>query len=438
MTKTSLKMKFIYLNFMCLLVSSVLSKKRDNANYNRDKFPTSFSWSSLDFEFPNARKRQESINQGDFIPGVPVPLDMDVIEIPKGKKIFITIPRFQYGVPATLGYFTSNDRKPPIIKPFPNWEMNRLGNCQGITNVYRIKIDECGRLWVLDTGKIGAQRFCQPKLLVFNLKTDQVIHRYEFPQSQLTNTSNLINLVVDIRDPQRKCKDTFVYITDVDAFQLIVYDHVNQRSWNIKNRLFYPYPQFGILTINGISFDLMDGIFAHALGPIKNGDRILYFHSLASNVESYVSTSILRNYDIFKNNSNAAARDFKSFSKTRKAQASAQAMDNNGVLFYGLVQEVAIGCWNSQKFTEYGEENLEVLVADKDTLQFSSGVKIIQLAKAEDELWVMTMSLQKVWTGTINPNETNFRIHTSSIKKLVEGTKCAVKDLNNRIIFPKN
>lgn len=38
----------------------------------------------------------------------------------------------------------------------------------------------------------------------------------------------------------------------------------------------------------------------------------------------------------------------------------------------------------------------------------------------------MTMSLQKVWTSTINPNETNFRIQVAYIDELVRGTKCDV------------
>ncbi|KAF7994008.1 hypothetical protein HCN44_011277 [Aphidius gifuensis] len=411
-----------------LLMPSVLSSsyKPGDAYYKKEKLPTISSWASLDYAFSNSRERLESIIRGDFIPGVAVPLDMDVIKIFEERKIFITIPRFQKGVPATLGYFTSKDSNPPAIKPFPNWQMNKLGNCQGMTNIYRIKIDECGRLWVLDTGKFEGKRICQAQLLIFNPRSGELFHRYRFPESQLTNTSNFVNLIVDIRDPQGQCKDTFVYITDVDAFQLIVYDHANHRSWNIRNNLFYPYPPFGTLTINGLSFDLMDGIFTGALSPIKNGDRILYFHSLASNVESYVSTSILRNYNLFKDNPNAAAREFKSFTKTRIAQASAQVMNKNGVLFYGLVPEVAIGCWNSRDYPEYGGNNLEVLVANKDTLQFASGMKIIPSSSGEDELWAMTMSLQKVWTSTINPNETNFRIQVAYIDELVRGTKCDV------------
>ncbi|KAF7994009.1 hypothetical protein HCN44_011278 [Aphidius gifuensis] len=411
---------------LCLLLPSVLSYRPGDPFYNKEKIQTVASWASLDFAFPSVQARQESIQHGDFIPGSATPIDFEIIKTLGGTKMFVSLPRFQEGTPATLGYFMYQNSNSPVILPYPNWEMNRLGNCQGITSVFRIRIDECGRLWVLDTGRLGAQRICPPQLLIFNPKTDEILRRYRFPESQLTNSSLLINLIVDIRDPQGQCKDTFVYISDVQGFQIIVYDYANHRSWNIRNNLFYPYPPFGTITINGLSFDLMDGIFTGALSPIKNGDRILYFHSLASNVESYVSTSILRNYYLFKDNPNAAAREFKSFAKTRIAQAASEAMDKNGVLFYGLVPEVAIGCWNSRDYPEYGGDNLEVLIADKNTLQFASSMKIISSPSGKDELWMITMSLQKVWTGTINPKETNFRILAASTDELVRGTKCDV------------
>lgn len=102
--------------------------------------------------------------------------------------------------------------------------------------------------------------------------------------------------LVDVRPGEfGKCHDTFVYITDVTTFGLIVYDHVHARSWRIKNNLFYPYPPYGSFEIRDEHFDLMDGILGLALSPLKLGrDRVLYFHSLASRTESWVYTSVIR------------------------------------------------------------------------------------------------------------------------------------------------
>lgn len=48
--------------------------------------------------------------------------------------------------------------------------------------VTKFQIDECRRLWVLDTGRIADHQYCAPQLLVFNLDTDSLVHRYRLPQ----------------------------------------------------------------------------------------------------------------------------------------------------------------------------------------------------------------------------------------------------------------
>lgn len=158
------------------------------------------------------------------------------------------------------------------------------------------QIDSCDRLWVLDTGKLRDRQICRPQILSFSLRTNKLLSQYKFPKEQFKDDSLFVTLAVDQRDDDGdKCSGTFVYIADVTGFALIVYDHDNSRSWKINNRLFYPYPNYGIFNINGVTFDLMDGILGLALSPPKeNGDKILYFHSLASRVESWVPTSVIR------------------------------------------------------------------------------------------------------------------------------------------------
>lgn len=60
------------------------------------------------------------------------------------------------------------------------------------------KIDQCQRLWIVDTGKIGlspSPQLCPPKILVFDLKTNQLMHRYIIPMNQYNCNSLFINPV---------------------------------------------------------------------------------------------------------------------------------------------------------------------------------------------------------------------------------------------------
>lgn len=40
----------------------------------------------------------------------------------------------------------------------------------GIEN-YMFQIDECGRMWILDTGRYGDNLVCPPQILAFDMKT---------------------------------------------------------------------------------------------------------------------------------------------------------------------------------------------------------------------------------------------------------------------------
>ncbi|XP_008543960.1 protein yellow [Microplitis demolitor] len=395
-----------------------------NGNLNYKNLRLIYSWKTLDFLFPNDFTREQAILNGNYIPGAPFPIDVDASDVgPMGPRVFVTIPRFQEGVPITLGYvsnLTSNGN--PLIVPYPNWELNQPGYCSHITSVYRIKIDECGRLWVLDTGRLLEERKCPAQLFIFDLTTDRLISRYQFPDNVMKSESLLITPVVDIRG---QCSNTFVYIADVSEFQLIVYDHKNKQSWNIQNNLFYPYPEYGRFTIAGESFDLMDGIFGMTLGPLATtGDRILYFHSLASVVESYVPTSIIRNSTLFLNDPGNEPDSFKPFPQRRSTQSGPEAMNNDGILFYGSMSDTAIRCWNSKNYPEFGGSNVDIAVANSKTLQFISGLKIVKMNSSKEQIWVITGRFQKLMSNTLNSAETNFRIQAAYVEDLISGTKC--------------
>lgn len=91
--------------------------------------------------------------------------------------------------------------------------------------------------------------------------------RHIFPSSVLDNDALLITIAVDTRS---ECTDSMGYMADVGGFKLLVYDYDTDSSWSITNNLFYPYPLQGDFHINGVDFELMDGIFAVTLGMVFN------------------------------------------------------------------------------------------------------------------------------------------------------------------------
>lgn len=49
-----------------------------SSSLTHEKLKTIYSWKALEFAFPNEHHRQLAIEKGDFIPGAPLPIDVDV------------------------------------------------------------------------------------------------------------------------------------------------------------------------------------------------------------------------------------------------------------------------------------------------------------------------------------------------------------------------
>ncbi|XP_025835010.1 protein yellow-like, partial [Agrilus planipennis] len=170
-------------------------------------------------------------------------------------------------------------------------------------------IDECGRLWLLDSGDRNNGQICPPQILAFDLETDTLLYRYEIPSSQYEYRSLFVTPIVDVRDEE--CNDTMVYVADALAFSIIVYNPTLGVSWRATDETMYADPNFGTYDIHGISFDLLDGILGMDLSPYKPGsDRILFYHAMSSITENFVYTSDLRNRTRFESNPQSSPEIF--------------------------------------------------------------------------------------------------------------------------------
>ncbi|XP_067005954.2 protein yellow [Anabrus simplex] len=391
-----------------------------------------YGWKSIDFKFPSRAARDSMLRSGVFVPGNSVPLDVDTWQVGKEVRTFITMPRLKPGTPATLAT-VSSDRSlsptEPLLAPYPDWSWHRLNECDGLTSVFRIKVDTCGRLWVLDTGYVeilsNFRKVCPAQIVVFDLKTDKMVMRHRFPDNVIIAGSLPVTIAVDVRNTPTGCEEAFAYVADVTEYALVVFDAKNDRSWRIKSNYFYPYPPFGYFDIAGVQFDLMDGILGLALSPERpwdGGDRHLYFHSLASNRESWVSTAVIRNASLFEGDRNRVPRMFHVFEKPRASQAAAEDMDSNGIMFFSLLSRNSLNCWNAA--TPYGTENIAEVDRDDAALQFASGVKVIRNAQGQQEVWALTCRFQQLMQGDHDTSEVNYRVLRAPVQKLVRGTKC--------------
>ena len=85
----------------------------------------------------------------------------------------------------------------------------------------------------------------------------------------------------------------------------------------------------------------------------------MYFHSLASTREGSVSTSVIRNESLFVDDIDSSWDLFAISEPARTSQSASEDMSETGIMFFGLLSEIALACWNSR--TPFTEDNIHIV-----------------------------------------------------------------------------
>ncbi|XP_021914705.1 protein yellow [Zootermopsis nevadensis] len=397
----------LVLALVSLLAGSAASKQN---------FQTLYEWTFLSYDLPD----DNYIPQNNLFTGLEVTSD----------RIFLALPNLRSGVPATLTWLPRPDHpiasyvgKSPPLQPYPGWEwQGTAGNCTGLVSVYRARVDRCNRLWVLDSGVITTlddySPVCPPKIFVFDLKTDSLVHNIVLPRQVLRPNSLLTNLVIDYEVAgtaggfgsfygfqQQTCDDVFLYITDTAGAAIIVYDVRRAASWRVFDPSMLPHPDHSTYNIAGESFTLPDAVVGIALSPETNifgaqlhGDqRVLYYHPFAALRLFAIPTSVLQTPP----QSEADLQVKLVFEKS--SQSASLASDPiDGTLYFNPVSELAIVSLRP------GTPYAQIVVKDSEALQFSSDIRVTP--NDNYNIWFISSKFQKYFRQTYDPNTINFRI----------------------------
>lgn len=313
-----------------------------------------------------------------------------------------------------------------LVNPYPNWEAHSStfagGKTQFVSPV-RVKVDNCDRLWILDSGIEESLSKpivrSPPRIIVFNLKDDQHIDTIEIPNKVFDSIdSKLNNFVVD-----SVCNgnDTFVYIADSGRANLIVYSYKANDTWLFSHHYFHFNPVMGNYNISNVNFQSSDGLFGLALGDREANDNAnLYFHPMGSDNEFLVQTAILRNKTVAKDfNLMINYKDITIVGARGNNTQSGVSVyhKKKNVLFYTLLTRMAIGCWQTdKKFNVYHDNKLVV----NSNLSYPSEMAIDE----SDHLWILANNYPKFQREMFNKDEVNVRILFDSTQELIKDSTC--------------
>lgn len=311
----------------------------------------------------------------------------------------------------------------PELIPYPDWRSNTAGDCaNSITTAYRIKVDECGRLWVLDTGTVGIGNTttnpCPYAVNVFDLTTNTRIRRYVLRPEDTNANTFIANIAVDIGS---NCDDAYAYMSDELGYGLIAYSWESNESWRFSaHSFFFPDPLRGDYNIAGLNFQWgEEGIFGMALSPLRSdGYRTLFFSPLASHRQFAVSTRILRD----KTRVEDSFHDFVALNERGpNSHTTSHVMSDDGVELFNLIDQNAVGCWHSS--TPYEPQNHAIVDRDDVGLVFPADVKIDE----NRNVWVLSDRMPVFLISTLDYSDVNFRIYSAPLSVLIEGTVCDLR-----------
>ncbi|XP_016911088.1 major royal jelly protein 5 [Apis cerana] len=410
----------LYFGIVCQTITKAHYYSR---HFKANALKVVYQWKYFDYNFGSNERRQAAIQSGKYNYKNNFPIDVDRWH----DKTFVTILR-NNGVPSSLNVISNKiGNGGPLLEPYPNWSWAENQNCSGITSVYRVAIDVWDRLWVLDNGISGQTSVCSSQIVVFDLKTSKLLKQVKIPHNIAVNSTtgnrNVVTPIVQSFD----YNNTLVYIADVEGYALIIYNNADDSFQRLTSSTFVYDPRYTNYTINEESFTLQDGILGMAL---SRKTQNLYYSAMSSHNLNYVNTKQFTQGKYQANNI-----QYQGASDILWTQATAKAISKTGALFFGLVTDTALGCWNENRPLKRG--NIEIVAKNNDTLQFISGLKISKEISSHifgyqnnEYIWALSNKYQKIANGDLNFNEVNFRILTAPVNQLISHTRCENPNTN--------
>lgn len=379
---------------------------------NGQRFKVLYEWNYINFTWFDEDHIQSAVTSGRYIP------ENNIISGIKyyDDYFYITLPRMKEGVPATLARIPAkayeNDTE-PLLEPFPSWGMNTEGDCNAFQNVQNVEIDTKGRMWILDGGRTStmtklASTKCRPRLVIFDIKNNQTVTNYYFPETVTNNRSYLYDLVLDDVD------GGYAYITDNSGADpgIIVYSAKKGKSWKVRdNATMRASPESIEFRVSGTAITAPINLAGIALGTrttnskdhtFVSQDRTVYFCPLSSSHLYSIDSSDLKDENL--QNPSSKIKDL----GKKSSQTDGMVTDEHGKLYYGLLGDSSIAIWDPKTPFTSGQK---IIARDTTHIQWPDSLTFDD----DGNLLVVTNRLQKFIYGQINISEPNFRILEAAV-----------------------
>ena len=240
-----------------------------------------------------------------------------------------------------------------------------------------MEVERSGVMWLPDIGRQlrrTSTSSCPAKIVLLDLKTGNVLSKYNFPESVVPKQSNFLNdIALNVADED----DKYAYISDSDRGVLVVYSLARNSSWLIRHSSMRA-------DLRGATFNFINpparlriddnNINGVAVSSACSGSEYLFYSPLTSLNMFRIKTSALneRKEDVSEDVAVVGAK---------ASQTDGIASDNQGNLYMQEITGNALNSWNTSK-----SWSPRRLVQDNETLIWADTLAI------DDEGYLWTTS----------------------------------------------
>ncbi|XP_012269409.2 major royal jelly protein 1-like [Athalia rosae] len=312
----------------------------------------------------------------------------------------------------------------PLLEPYPSKEWHStfgFFHCPKITSVTKIFMDDCNRIWVVDSGKVKNSQVCPPQILAFDADTDELVEKVRIPWKLAHSSKNRRRgrLEVQFVETKDSCSKTWVYIGDPEGYGMVIWD--GEDIWRLENDEIYgPDNTATTFNVDGQEFDQELGASIFVIVPpgLLHEDYML-LRPLSSLFDYAVKV------DDLHNSKDGKPVTYYKGNITLPSQELTRSIAKSGTLIGAVASDAAVACLHLEN--PLALEHIAMPILDKVSLQYTVSSQIVQGkgGQAEnEEYWLLSNRYQRFATDTVNFDEINFRIMSVNVAELVKGTAC--------------
>jgi Major royal jelly protein len=229
----------IYLVFASLLSLGGISTASVTVKY---------AFTVVNYTWDESHKYAEYLSSSRYIPENNLIAGINVLS---DSEIFLTVPRWRNGIPATLNRLNIETN---TLTPFPSWEIQEEGKDGCLQNVQSMVIDTAKSfMWIIEVGRRnfflpGQSVSGAPGIWVLNLQTNQIETKFYFSPEVISPDESFLNDIV--LDEKRG----LAYLSDAwGDGGLIVYDRLNSVARRYQGASTKNDPTY-VMIINGVNY----------------------------------------------------------------------------------------------------------------------------------------------------------------------------------------